>query len=82
MIDPNAPAFPSEEEQSRESALQQGREPVKIHFSGLTIRAELAKAAMLGMLSHNGQLPLKDLIFQSVQYADALIAELNREGEK
>ena len=45
--------------------------------SGLTKREEFAKAAMQGILSNN--LPWDNIVKASVDYADALLAELAKE---
>ena len=65
-IDSNAPAFPS----------QNGVQ----YDPGLTIRAEIASRVMAGLVC-NGNLmqPRVATARESILYADALIAELNRE---
>ena len=78
MIDPSAPAFPC-------------RELSPVRLSGLTIRAELAKAAMkcvslndidFGTVGKPRSNPFEWHAKKCVEFADALIVELNREGEK
>lgn len=77
-IDPNAPAMPNPELS-------------KSHFGhveaylGLTIRQELAARAMQGILARNGvggKEQETSTAQYAVAYADALIAELNKEAGK
>jgi len=83
MIDPNAPANPVSRRTKEKWMDEQGyaREGVvQVLAGGLTIRAELAARAMQGMLSNHAynDFLMNDIVHDAVQYADALIAELNK----
>lgn len=69
-IDPNAPVFPSHGTMG------------EVCHKGMTIRAEIAARAMQGMLSNsdNNRSP-GVLAIWAMKYADALIAELNKESQ-
>lgn len=51
----------------------------RVEFPGLTIRQQFAMAAMQGLLSNTEYANLNSMAEISVQSADALIAELNKE---
>lgn len=81
MINPNDPAFPfawegKQTEDGKEISIVTHKQ------SGLSIRAELAARAMQGYLSAQHRGYNKDTLDwiakASVEYADALIAELNK----
>jgi hypothetical protein len=78
MIDPNAPAFPTEGEKFVD--LNTGTTQTYGRFPGLTIRAHFAMEAMKGLIS-NASLSgtWEDYARRSIQAADAVIAELNKE---
>ena len=71
-IDPNSPAFPTDSEH------QNG--PNSYHYSGLSARAHIASLALQGMLSYNDSPIGRGPLFaqNAIEYADALIAELNK----
>lgn len=74
MINPNNPAFPVVDYGHSEAA-----------GDGMTIRCELAKAAMQGLLANPNEYSVESTINSAVEYADALIAALNAadtKGEK
>lgn len=56
-----------------------GRE---LRLQGMTLREHYAGLAMQGILSNtNHQWPLEDVVKYSVEYADALIDQLNKESK-
>lgn len=72
MINPNEPAFPFQE-------IPAGH---KQPNPGMTIRCELAKAAMQGLLANPNEYSVESTINSAVEYADALIAALNAADTK
>lgn len=82
-IDPNGPAMPqiATHGQMHESGNLYGD---TYSYGGLSIRAELAAMAMQGILSSwppNKPISYEYVGMRSVGFADALIAELNKEKE-
>lgn len=83
MIDPNASANPVSR-RTKEKYMDEGgygrERVVQVLAGGLTIRAELAARAMQGMLNNPAynDFMMRDIVHDAVQYADALIAELNK----
>jgi hypothetical protein len=82
MVDPNAPAFPAEPKTQND---------LGITYRGLTKRELLAAMAMQGILSGDLITGLirgggkeetfcRDISIMAVEHADALIAELNKNG--
>jgi len=92
-IDPNAPAYPlygfeSQTDPQGFLATDSEGNRVWVHGGspGLSIRAEFAKAAMRGILSNPNWNPSviaseHRTARSAVLYADALIAELNKEPD-
>lgn len=75
-IDPNAPAYPSGFAETDREYERPAHEP------GLTILAEMAKAAMQGILSNPNWEPTviadeHQVAHSALRYADALITALN-----
>lgn len=59
-----------------------GERNLELHSQGLTIRQQFAMAAMQGLLSSPRQYTVLDwIVHNSVEIADALIAELNMTEE-
>lgn len=77
MIDPNEPAFPG-----GISATAKATDDAPPTQAGISIRAYLAAKAMQGILAGEGgnDIKTKLLASWSVECADALIAELNKEA--
>lgn len=72
-IDPNAPAFPVSDTVHANGQVQYGA-------NGLTVRAHFAAMAMQGMLADSTRNGVwHEYAENSVKFADALIAALNKE---
>lgn len=82
MINPNDPANPAITEEDFDIPDSHMTIRRKISHPGLTIRAELASGAMRSLLSKSNywENPAK-CAEEAVKYADALIAELNKDRE-
>lgn len=75
-IDPNDPAYPTPNNEFNDDG-----HPCPVTYGGMSIRAEFAKAAMIGLLS-NPEFGLDNnarvIADEAVAQADALIAALNK----